>query len=309
MKVFAISDLHLSFQTDKPMDLFGDQWANYEQRIMDDWNARVGPGDVGIIAGDISWAMKMEQAAEDFAFLKKLNGTKIIIRGNHDYWWKSIGKIRETLGPDIIALQNDSVKIGDFVFAGTRGWRVPERRMTQSGEDKKIYEREIIRFELALKDAAAKITAGGVGEAPTLLAPPAPAGHPPLQGGKLVYESRAAGEQSLEITGKQKAFPQLESFADSPLAKGGGAKGDGGCERVEVTSPAKLIAILHYPPFNATRDDSPFTALCEKYGVTACVYGHLHGKNCRAELLTQKNGVDYYLTSCDLLQHKLVQII
>jgi len=190
MKVFAISDLHLSFQCNKPMNLFGGHWDNYEQRIMDDWNARVGQSDVGIIAGDISWAMKMEEGAADFAYLKKLNGTKIIIRGNHDYWWKSISKIRETLDPDVIALQNDSVRIGDVVFAGTRGWRVPERRMVQNAEDKKIYDREIIRFELSLKDAAAKMQAGD-----------------------------------------------------------------------------KLVAIIHYPPFNAMRDESPFTALCVKYGV------------------------------------------
>jgi len=212
------------------MDLFGTQWTNYEQRIMDDWNARVGDNDVGIIAGDISWAMRMEDTQKDFEYLKKLKGKKIIIRGNHDYWWKSISKIRETLEPDVFALQNDSVQIGNIVFAGTRGWRVPERRMTQSEEDQKIYAREIIRFELALKDARAK------------------------------------------------------------------------------SQTAPLIAILHYPPFNASIDDSPFTQLCEKYGVKACVYGHLHGKQSRAQLNVQKNGVQYYLTSCDLLGHTLVEV-
>ena len=235
MKIFAISDMHLSFQTDKPMDLFGDHWANYEQRIMGDWNSKVGKDDVGIIAGDISWAMKMEDCAADFDFLSKLNGTKIIIRGNHDYWWKSISKIRGNLPSDIIALQNDSVRIGNVVFAGTRGWRVPERHSSQNAEDKKIFDREVIRFELALKDAQGKMTD-------------------------------------------------------------------------DIGQMTKLIAIIHYPPFNSMRDDSAFTALCEKYGVSACVYGHLHGKNSRAELFTLKNGVKYYLTSCDLLQHKVVEI-
>ena len=233
MRIFAISDLHLSFQTDKPMDLFGEHWANYEQRIMDNWNAQVGDKDIGIIAGDISWAMKMEDAREDFEFLKKLKGKKIIIRGNHDYWWKSITKIRETLAPDIYALQNDSIQIENIVLAGTRGWRVPERRAVQTEDDKKIYSREIIRFELALKDARAKM---------------------------------------------------------------------------EKIKEPKLIAILHYPPFNATQDDSPFTRLCEKYKVSACVYGHLHGKQGRTQLLVQKNGVNYYLTSCDLLGHTLVEV-
>jgi len=222
----------------KPMNLFGDHWENYEQRIMEDWNSRVGADDIGIIAGDISWAMKMEDAREDFNFIKHLNGKKIIVRGNHDYWWKSISKIRETLAPDIFALQNDSILLNDVMFAGTRGWRVPERRMFQSSDDKKIYSREIVRFELALKDAQKKIE---------------------------------------ESTG-----------------------------RGQMGQP--LVAVLHYPPFNATTDDSPFTKLCEKYGVAACIYGHLHGKQGRNQLLVEKNGVKYYLTSCDLLGHTLVEI-
>jgi len=252
MKVFAISDLHLSFQTDKPMNLFGEHWDNYEQRIMDDWNSRVGPDDVGIIAGDISWAMKMQDTEKDFEYIKKLNGKKIIIRGNHDYWWKSITKIREILAPDGYALQNDSLQIGDVVFAGTRGWRVPERWAKQSAEDKKIYTREIIRFELALKDARKKL------------------------------EKTVSNTERPETTDKNTASQEFK--------------------------PQPLVAILHYPPFNATFDPSPFTKLCEKYGVTACIYGHLHGKQGRHQLNVQKNGVNYYLTSCDLLGHKLVEI-
>jgi predicted phosphohydrolase len=233
MKIFAISDLHLSFETEKPMDIFGDNWTGYEQKIRDDWNAKLGADDVGIIAGDLSWAMRMEEAKKDFEFIKSLNGKKIVIRGNHDYWWKSISKIRETFAPDTFALQNDAVQVGDFVFAGTRGWRVPERRFVQSDEDKKIYNREVIRFELALKDAQAKSIAGG---------------------------------------------------------------------------GLHIIAILHYPPFNATIDPSPFTDLCERFGVRACVYGHLHGKQGRHQLVTQKGGVTYYLTSCDLLKHSVAEI-
>jgi predicted phosphohydrolase len=221
VKIFALSDFHLSFGADKPMDLFGDHWADYENEIKKNWNAAVGDGDIGIIAGDISWAMKMEDAKADFDFIHGLNGTKIIIRGNHDYWWKSINKVREFVTGDpekrrggILVLQNDSVKVGDFVFAGSRGWHTPERRQFQSDEDKKIYNREIIRFELSLQDAAKQM--------------------------------------------------------------------DGN---------SKLIAILHYPPFNCVRDDSPFTDLCEKYKVAAVVYGHLHGKGGRPDLVTVNNGI------------------
>ncbi|MDR1917993.1 MAG: metallophosphoesterase [Christensenellaceae bacterium] len=231
MKIFALSDFHLSFSANKPMDLFGDHWMNYENEIQKNWNAMVGDDDIGIIAGDLSWAMKMEDTKKDFDFIHGLKGTKIIIRGNHDYYWKSISKLREFVQPDILVLQNDSIKIGDFVFAGSRGWHTPERRQFQTDEDKKIYSREIIRFELSLQDALKK-----------------------------------------------------------------------------MDEKSKLIAILHYPPFNCARDDSPFTELCEKYKVSAVIYGHLHGKGGRPDLELVKNGIKYYLTSTDLLLHKPVKI-
>jgi predicted phosphohydrolase len=213
------------------MDLFGDNWVNYENEIKKNWNRMVGKDDIGIIAGDISWAMRMDEAVQDFDFIHGLNGTKIIIRGNHDYYWKSISRLREFAAPDILVLQNDSVKIGNFVFVGTRGWKTPERHQRQTPEDKKIYDREVIRFELSLQDAKNKT--------------------------------------------------------------------DGN---------SRLVAILHYPPFNCMRDDTPFTALCEKYGVSAVVYGHLHGGGGRPDLTVTKNGIRYYLTSTDLLKHKPVEI-
>ena len=88
MKIFALSDFHLSFAVDKPMNIFGDHWQNYEDEIQKNWNAVVGPDDVGIIAGDISWAMRMEETQADFDFIRRLNGTKVIIRGNHDPFWQ-----------------------------------------------------------------------------------------------------------------------------------------------------------------------------------------------------------------------------
>ena len=229
MKVYALSDFHLSFAVNKPMNIFGDHWDNYEAEIKKKWNAVVGPDDVGIIAGDISWAMKMADTAADFDFIKSLNGTKIIIRGNHDYWWKSVSQIREFVGDSIKVLQNDSVTIGDVIFVGTRGWQTPERNRPLSVEDQKIYDREVLRFEMSLKSA--------------------------------------------------------------------GDKGN-----------KKLVAILHYPPFNCLRDDSPFTKLCEQYHVDAVVYGHLHGRGGRGDLTYTKNGITYYLTSTDLLKHCPVPI-
>ena len=92
MAVYAIADLHLSFGTDKPMDVFGG-WQNYTERIAANWQRLVTPEDTVVIAGDISWAMKLQDTAADFRFLQQLNGSKILLKGNHDYWWTTKAKI------------------------------------------------------------------------------------------------------------------------------------------------------------------------------------------------------------------------
>ncbi len=152
MKVYAISDLHLSLSGEKPMDIFGAKWEGYLDRIKDDWQNKVKENDVVLIAGDISWAMKLENALLDIDFIAKLNGIKILIRGNHDYWWQGITKIREKLPKNIYALQNDSIKIGNYVFCGSRGWAV-EGSPDYNEQDYKIYHREVERFKLALNSA------------------------------------------------------------------------------------------------------------------------------------------------------------
>ena len=148
MKVFAISDLHLSINNPKPMDIFGPVWQGYLDKIFEDWKAKVSDEDLVLLAGDFSWAMKLEDTKEDFALLSSLPGKKIIIRGNHDYWWKSISAVRAFLPQNFYAIQNDAIKFGDIVVCGTRGWMVPERNSEQSEENKKIYDREVIRLEL-----------------------------------------------------------------------------------------------------------------------------------------------------------------
>ena len=110
MKIFAISDLHLSFMVEKPMDIFGGNWENYTDKIKANWEKLVGDDDVVLIAGDISWAMKMEETKKDLEFIHSLPGKKVIIRGNHEYWWHSISKVRSILPESIFALQNDSIR-------------------------------------------------------------------------------------------------------------------------------------------------------------------------------------------------------
>ena len=150
MKIFAISDLHLSFNCDKPMDVFGGNWEKYTDKIKTNWQTKVGKEDVVLIAGDISWAMKLEEAASDLDWIDKLNGKKIIIKGNHEYWWKSISAVRSVLPESIMAIQNDAIKIENFIICGTRGWTVPESGKELSDEDLKIYKREVERLKLTL---------------------------------------------------------------------------------------------------------------------------------------------------------------
>lgn len=152
MKIYAISDLHLSTTTDKPMNVFGANWDNYVEKIIADWQKKVEDGDIVLIAGDISWAMDLEDAIVDLEPFKKLKGKKVFIRGNHDYWWKSISKIRAAMPEDFYFLQNDAVKFDNVVICGTRGWTV-EGSADFTAEDKKLYLRETERLRLALSGA------------------------------------------------------------------------------------------------------------------------------------------------------------
>ena len=152
MKVFAISDLHLSVNNPKPMDIFGPTWENYLEKIFADWKAKVQSEDVVLLAGDFSWAMKIDDVVADFDMLKDLPGKKVIIRGNHDYWWKSISAVRNILPKNFYAIQNDAIKFGNIVICGTRLWNIPDLKKA-TDEDIKIYNRELIRLRLTLESA------------------------------------------------------------------------------------------------------------------------------------------------------------
>lgn len=227
MKIFAISDLHLSVNNPKPMDIFGPAWDDYVENVFADWKEKVSDEDVVLMAGDFSWAMKLEEAVEDFNLLKDLPGKKIIIRGNHDFWWSSISAVRKILPKNFFAIQNDAIKIENSIFCGTRGWILPDENF--SVENKKIFDREVLRLEMTLKKA-----------------------------------------QSLRENNE------------------------------------KVYCILHYPPMYYKKD-SLFSQLLEKYNVSKVIYGHLHAKK-NPELFYVKNGIEYFLTSCDLVKHKLVLI-
>ncbi len=135
------------------MSVFGPQWENHFDRIAESWREQITEEDTVLIPGDISWAMRLEDAVPDLEAIAALPGRKVIIRGNHDYWWNSISRIRTVLPPGFTALQNDAADLGDLVVCGTRGWTIPTGDAPLSPEDQKIYDRELIRLELALDSA------------------------------------------------------------------------------------------------------------------------------------------------------------
>ncbi len=151
MKVFAISDLHLDFAAQKPMDVFNDKWKNHSAQIEMNWRSEIRDEDMILIPGDISWAMRFEQAKMDLDWLERLPGTKICIRGNHDYWWSRPQKLNAYY-KHILFLQNTAYFIGDLAICGTRGWNSPNN-ISFTQEDERLYERELHRLQLSLNNA------------------------------------------------------------------------------------------------------------------------------------------------------------
>ncbi|MDW8800688.1 metallophosphoesterase [Clostridium sp. A1-XYC3] len=154
MALFAISDLHLDLTGDKPMDIFGDKWLNHDEKIKNNWFNKITDEDTVLIAGDISWSMKMEDGMRDLEWIHNLPGRKIMVKGNHDYWWTSISKLNN-LYDDMDFIQNNSFNYEDYAICGTRGWICPGGD-NFSEHDEKIYERELNRLRLSLDSAVKK---------------------------------------------------------------------------------------------------------------------------------------------------------
>ncbi|MEE3427710.1 MAG: metallophosphoesterase [Ruminococcus sp.] len=147
--LFTIGDLHLSLGTDKPMDIFHG-WDNYLERLTENWKRIVNDDDTVVIAGDISWAMKLSECEKDFSYINSLPGNKILLKGNHDYWWDTVSKINRYLGENqfdrIKILFNNSFEIDEYNICGTRGWGID----CEKNEDIKILNRECGRLKLSL---------------------------------------------------------------------------------------------------------------------------------------------------------------
>ncbi len=152
MRLFAIADPHLSRADPKPMTIFGETWQGHPEAFFDGWRKVVQADDLVLVPGDLSWAMRFEDALLDLTDIASLPGRKVILRGNHDYWWPSISKLRRGLPEGMYAVQNDAIALDGVVIAGTRGWACPgSRGFTE--QDDKIYRREVERLELSLRAA------------------------------------------------------------------------------------------------------------------------------------------------------------
>lgn len=151
MALYAISDLHLGFDLDKPMDIFGDKWVNHEEKIKSNWEKIVNDEDTVLIAGDISWALKETDSKSHLIWIDELPGKKIISKGNHDYWWGSITKLNSMFKTTKF-IQNNYYSYKDYAICGTRGWICPGSDKFTDKDDK-IYKREIIRLRLSLESA------------------------------------------------------------------------------------------------------------------------------------------------------------
>ena len=152
MSIYVIADLHLSFAQNKPMDIFGENWLNHEEKIKKNWLEIVKPEDTVVLPGDFSWATYIEDAKLDFKFLNELPGKKILLKGNHDYWWTTLKSMRKFLEENnfenIDFLYNNSYLVEDKILVGSRGWVLQD-----SEEAKKMINRENERLKLSIKDA------------------------------------------------------------------------------------------------------------------------------------------------------------
>lgn len=159
MRLFAIGDLHMSGGDDKPMDVFGSQWDRHFFHISENWRRIVREEDAVLIPGDISWAMQLQDAEADLQEIGALPGLKILCKGNHDYWWNSVSRVRSMAPPSVRVVQHSAVDLGSCVVCGTRGWQIPTGEQPLGEQDMKIFRRETERLRMALAEAK-KMAAG-----------------------------------------------------------------------------------------------------------------------------------------------------
>ena len=227
MALYAIGDTHLSLSADKPMDIFGGSWSGYVEKLREGFE-EVSAEDTVVLCGDLSWGMSLTQAREDFAFLDALPGKKLLMKGNHDYWWTTAAKMNQFFAENGFTsfelLHNNCHLYGEIALCGTRGWFYEEDR---GGHSAKVFNRELIRLEASLK---------------------------------------AGGER-------------------------------------------EKYCFLHYPPLYQGYRCQEIINLMERYGVTRCYYGHLHGGSHRLAVSGVQGKVEYHLVAADYLGFRPLKIL
>lgn len=270
MKVFAIGDLHLSGNPPtKPMDIFGPHWDNHWARIKEHWTNTVTDDDIVFLVGDMSWALRLDEAACDLQEIASMAGKKYMIRGNHDYWWSSANKMRNLMGDAITFLQGhgtaEIIQTEEgpriIAFGGTRAYLCPGDSHFSPETDQSIYERELMRTEAALQEMDTAVE--------TLI-------------------QQLTTETKMETTGSKTSEPLTIDIHNIPVTK---------------------LLLLHYPPFNESNDPSGFTDLMEQYKVDICIFGHLHDQISFKRIPKEFGTTKLELVSADYLDFTLKQII
>lgn len=250
MAVWAIADLHLSIgDPDKDMAVFGEPWIGYMEKIERHWRERISDSDLVLVAGDISWAKHAEGARADLEFIHRLPGTKLLCKGNHDYWWESQKKVQAVLPSSLHLLHNNAFDWHEISVCGTRLWDTPEFNFDEFVEmrpnprakahfyttpeddeaNEKIFRRELMRLE----------------------------------------------------TGLQQLSPNA----------------------------TYRIAMVHYPPISADLQESRASRLLERYGVDACLFGHIHAVREPSKMFGTRNGVRYLFTAGDALDFVPIRVV
>ena len=279
MKVFAIGDLHLSGNPPtKPMDIFGPHWDNHWARIKEDWSARVTDEDIVFLVGDMSWALRLNEAACDLEEIASMPGKKYMIRGNHDYWWSSANKMRNLMGDAITFLQgHGTAKLIQteegpriIAFGGTRAYLCPGDSHFTPETDQSIYERELMRTEAALQEMDRAV--------------------------KILLEKLTA-ETNMESTGSEVTDDTIGSEKTETLT-------------IDIHNiPVTKLLLLHYPPFNESNAPSGFTDLMEQYNVDTCIFGHLHDQISFKRIPKEFGTTKLELVSADYLEFTLKEIM
>ena len=155
MSIYTIGDLHLSFHENKPMSIFGNNWEGHEEKVKKNWIENVEENDLVVLPGDFSWSTYLKDTYEDFSYLNELPGKKLLLKGNHDYWWTTLTSMRNFLNENnfknIDFIYNNSYEFENYAITGTRGWVI-----TEQADDKRLLNRELARLELSLKEANSK---------------------------------------------------------------------------------------------------------------------------------------------------------